>query len=130
MDEKKSESVARAATGRRGFIGGMLAAGAVPVIVPATVLGKDAPSNKITLGVIGLGARARNVVPSLVGLPNVRLVAMADCDLRRVRGGLPAAGDAETARRRMQISMDLKRLQQVNWNAVKEMVRNWMKGED
>ena len=50
--------------------------------------------------------------------------------LRRVRGGLPAAGDAETARRRMQISMDLKRLQHVKWNAVKEMVRNWMKGED
>ncbi len=50
--------------------------------------------------------------------------------LRRVRGDLPAAGDAETARRRMRISMDLKRLQQVKWNAVKEMVRNWMKGEN
>ena len=85
MDKKQSESVACAATGRRGFIGGMLAAGAAPVIVPATVLGKDAPSNKITLGVIGLGARARTVVPSLVGLPNVRLVVMADCNLRRVR---------------------------------------------
>ena len=90
MDKKQSESVACAVTGRRGFIGGMLAAGAAPVIVPATVLGKDAPSNKITLGVIGLGARARTVVPSLVGLPNVRLVAMADCDLRRVRGGWAA----------------------------------------
>ena len=90
MDKKQSESVACAVTGRRGFIGGMLAAGTSPVIVPATVLGKDAPSNKITLGVIGLGARARTVVPSLVGLPNVRLVAMADCDLRRVRGGWAA----------------------------------------
>lgn len=55
--------------------------------LPASVRGANAPSNKVALGVIGLGARARTVVPSLVGLPNVRIVAMADCDLRRVRGG-------------------------------------------
>ncbi len=75
---------------RRSFVHGVLAAGIAPTIVPASVRGANAPSNKITLGVIGLGARARTVVPSLVGLPNVRLVAMADCDLRRVRGGWAA----------------------------------------
>ena len=50
--------------------------------------------------------------------------------LKRDRGGLPASGGAEADERRMKISMDLKRLQQVKWSAVKEMVRDWMKGED
>ena len=50
--------------------------------------------------------------------------------LRRARGDLPAGDDGEAALRRMKISMDLKRLQQVKWSAVKEMVRDWMKGED
>ena len=45
--------------------------------------------------------------------------------LKRVRGALPASGDAEADLRRMKISMDLKRLQSVRWNAVKEMVREF-----
>ena len=53
------------------------------------------------------------------------------CDaLKRRRGALPAAGGAETDMLRMKISMDLKRLQQVKWNTVKEMVRELMKGEN
>ena len=89
MKEKQSK-LSGAAVNRKCFIKGILAAGVAPIIVPASVRGANAPSNKITLGVIGLGARARTVVPSLVGLPNVRLVAMADCNLRRVRGGWAA----------------------------------------
>ena len=49
--------------------------------------------------------------------------------LKRERGALPADGGVEVDMRRMKISMDLKRLQQVKWNAVKEMVREFMKGE-
>ena len=45
------------------------------------------------------------------------------------RGSLPAGGGAEVDFRRVKISMDLKRLQQVKWNTVKEMVREFMKGE-
>lgn len=48
-------------------------------------------------------------------------------DLRRRRGALPANGDAEADMQRMKISMDLKRLQQVKWNTVKEMIRDWTK---
>ena len=72
---------------RRGFLGGMLAAGAAPVIVPASVLGQNAPSNKIALGVVGLGARARGDVPAFLGNPKIRLVAMADCNRRRLTDG-------------------------------------------
>ncbi len=53
------------------------------------------------------------------------------CDeLARRRGALPATGDAETDARRMKLSMDLKRLQQVKWSAVKDMIRTLMKGEN
>ncbi len=53
------------------------------------------------------------------------------CDeLARRRGALPAQGGAETDFRRMKLSMDLKRLQQVKWSLVKEMVRELMKGEN
>lgn len=46
--------------------------------------------------------------------------------LKRVRGELPASGDADAAMKRMQISIDLKRLESVKWHTVKEMVRKWI----
>ena len=50
--------------------------------------------------------------------------------LARVRGALPADGDDALAARRLKISMDLKRLGQVKWHAVKEMVREFIKGDN
>ena len=49
--------------------------------------------------------------------------------LARVRGALPVDGGADVAARRLKISMDLKRLPQVKWHAVKEMVRDFIKGD-
>ena len=46
--------------------------------------------------------------------------------LKRLRGELPASGDAEADLRRMRISMDLKRLATVRWATVKDMVRDWL----
>ena len=46
--------------------------------------------------------------------------------LKRVRGALPAAGDESADMRRMKITLDLKRLNAVKWNTVKEMVREWI----
>lgn len=43
--------------------------------------------------------------------------------LKRVRGALPAAGDAEADLERMRITLDLKRLNSVKWATVKDMVR-------
>ena len=50
--------------------------------------------------------------------------------LKRKRGALSADGGVETDMLRMKISMDLKRLQQVKWNTVKEMIRDWAKGDN
>ena len=40
---------------RRGFLKGVLAAGAAPVVVPASVFGATAPSNKVQIAIIGCG---------------------------------------------------------------------------
>ena len=42
-------------TSRKDFLKCALAAGAFPVIVPSSVLGADAPSNKVQIALIGLG---------------------------------------------------------------------------
>ena len=56
------------------------------------------------------------------------------CDqLRRERGSLPASGDDAAASRRIEISMDLKRLQQASWEdasgLIAGLVANMTKGE-
>ena len=50
--------------------------------------------------------------------------------LKRMRGALPASGDAEADVRRMRISTDLKRLARARWHDVKEIVTEYMKGEN
>lgn len=47
--------------------------------------------------------------------------------LRRLRGALPASGDAAADLERMKISMDLKRINSVKWHTVKELIREWIK---
>jgi DNA primase len=45
--------------------------------------------------------------------------------LKQVRGALPAVGDDEANKERMKITMDLKRLKQVRWAVVKDMIRDF-----
>jgi hypothetical protein len=66
---------------RRGFLKGMIAAGAAPLIVPATVLGKGerpAPSNRIVIGAIGMGGRGTGDMSDLTGRREVQMVAVCD----------------------------------------------------
>ncbi|MBO7654280.1 MAG: Gfo/Idh/MocA family oxidoreductase [Kiritimatiellae bacterium] len=62
---------------------------AFPTIIPASVLGEDAPSNKIALGVIGCGriANAYNVPSCLKngGDRHCAFIALSDVDLVRMR---------------------------------------------
>ena len=44
--------------------------------------------------------------------------------LKRVRGSLPASGDAAADLERMRISMNLKRFQQARWAVVKDLIRD------
>ena len=48
-----------------------------------------------------------------------------EAHLKQVRGTLPAVGDSEANKERMKITMDLKRLKQVRWAVVKDMIRDF-----
>ena len=76
---------------RRGFLGktavlgGALAAG-LPTFIPARALGRDgavAPSERITLGAIGIGPRGRHVLDCMIAEKDVQFVAI--CDVQRTR---------------------------------------------
>ena len=67
---------------RRGF----LAAGAgfgLFNLVPASVLGADAPSNKVTMGLIGAGGQGVWNMRLFFSLPDVRFLAV--CDVNRAK---------------------------------------------
>lgn len=74
---------------RRQFIrnaAASTAAMSLPWIIPAGAMGKEtaaAPSERITLGVIGMGPRCTYVLPQMLGQPDVQCVAMADVQASR-----------------------------------------------
>ncbi len=76
---------------RRNFLKGLTAAaGAVmlPSFIPAPALGRGgavAPSEKIGLGVIGMGSRCAVVLGSMLGEPDVRCLAVCDVKADRRR---------------------------------------------
>lgn len=70
---------------RRVFLKGILAAGAAPYIVPASALGADgrpAPSNRITMGFVGVGGQGHGDMNGFLGFPEVQAVAVCDVDGR------------------------------------------------
>ena len=75
---------------RRHFLKATLAGAAgaavVPTIIPASVLGKDAPSNKIQIGQIGCGRIAHDMDMKGILKHNIaRIVAVCDLDSKRVQ---------------------------------------------
>lgn len=73
---------------RRQVLAGLAAgvAAAFPTIVPARALGLDGavpPSERINLGVIGIGPRCTYVLTSMLGLADVRCAAIADVQQSR-----------------------------------------------
>lgn len=69
-------------------LGGILASGIAPQFVPARLLGAAAPSNKITLGCIGVGKHGFGVnLQSFLQLDDCRVTAICDTfKSRRSRG--------------------------------------------
>jgi len=55
-----------------------------PTIVPASVLGADAPSNRITFGFIGVGRMGTGDMREILGLKQAQIVAVCDVDSNRV----------------------------------------------
>ena len=79
-----------AAPSRRSFLQSILAAGSAPWYVPSHVLrAETAPSNKITLGVIGAGAQGTGDMRAFLNHDDVRVTAVCDVNqqnIERARG--------------------------------------------
>ena len=56
---------------------------ALPTIVPASVFGAQAPSERITVGCIGVGRMGNGDLTDALGLPQVQVVAVCDLDSKR-----------------------------------------------
>ncbi|MBI2431827.1 MAG: Gfo/Idh/MocA family oxidoreductase [Candidatus Hydrogenedentes bacterium] len=71
----------------------LMAAAAAPVILPSTVFGANAPSKRLTIGMIGLGrqARAANLPPFLASKDTI-VLAVCDVDAWRLQN---AKGDVD-----------------------------------
>ncbi|MGD8501240.1 MAG: Gfo/Idh/MocA family oxidoreductase [Phycisphaerales bacterium] len=56
-----------------------------PTIVPASVFGAEAPSNRITLGCIGVGRQGISDMRGFLGLKQAQVVAVCDVDSKRAK---------------------------------------------
>jgi predicted dehydrogenase len=76
---------------RRSILKTGLGAAAVagfPMIVPSTVFGQNAPSNRINIGAIGVGRISRtHDLPAIQKVASARVIAVCDLDANRVEQG-------------------------------------------
>jgi predicted dehydrogenase len=87
---------------RRSFIktslGGAAGLAVFPSIIPARLLGADAPSKKINVAQIGCGRMGRSDLGNVLTEPLARVVAVCDLDSKRLAAGKKMAGDFYTRR--------------------------------
>ncbi len=85
---KKASSVSKVS--RRQFIALAGAAMAMPTIVPSSVFGqgKPAPSDRITLGVVGWGWQGPSDAKAFMALKDCQVVAICDLDKQHLEGGI------------------------------------------
>ena len=98
---------------RRTFLQSIFAAGALPWIVPASALGKEgnaAPSNKIALGVLGVGAQGQWDMRAFLNHNDVQVAAICDVNKRNI----------ESARR----IIGVKQGRRLLWNPQAERFEN------
>ncbi|MDP6636491.1 MAG: Gfo/Idh/MocA family oxidoreductase [Phycisphaerae bacterium] len=69
---------------RRNFLKSAAVAGVgvgLPTIVPSSVFGADAPSERITMGWIGVGGRGSTLLRAFMGLKDAKVLAV--CDVKK-----------------------------------------------
>ena len=82
---------------------------AVPTIVPSSVFGKNAPSNKINVGQIGCGRIARSHdMPGVMQYDITRMVAVSDVDSKRMKDGKKLVEDYYNEKQDSNHAVDVK----------------------
>lgn len=70
---------------RRSFVKAAAASLAFPTIIPVRVLGANAPSKQITVGMIGVGSHGFDVnLPGFLSQADARVIAVCDVDRRHL----------------------------------------------
>ena len=78
----------------KGAIATSLAIGGFPAIVPASVFGKNAPSNRINVGAIGTGRISHgHDMPGVLQFDTARIMAVCDLDSKRAESGKKFVND-------------------------------------
>jgi len=80
---------------KKGLAGG--ACVALPVIVPSSVFGQDAPSNKINIGIIGTGSQGILNLRAFMTKSAAKVIAVCDVDLKHREEARKRAGLAQDA---------------------------------
>src|SRR6266576_2847504 len=80
---------------RRRFLTAAGAAIALPTVIPARALGAEgpAPSERITLGVIGCGGMGNGNTDGFLGHANCRVVAACDVDQKHLEATVKKVND-------------------------------------
>jgi predicted dehydrogenase len=79
---------------RRRFIKSSLVTGAAlaaPTIIPARVLGQDAPSNRIVMGFIGCGKQSKHLLRAFIRESGTQVVSLCDVDTLKLERDLNIA---------------------------------------
>lgn len=85
---------------RRQFIKNSAFAAVIPTIVPSSVFGKSAPSNKVNLASIGVGGRGSALLRGALNLEQARVVAVSDCFESRRQRALNRIKEVYTRKKR------------------------------
>ena len=87
---------------RRGFLKAAAGSGVglavFPGLIPARLLGADAPNRKIQVAQIGCGRMGRSDMGNVLTEPLARVVAVCDLDSKRLAAGKKMAEDFYAAR--------------------------------
>jgi predicted dehydrogenase len=84
----KSTPAPQPTLARRRFLQRTAAALTAPLVLPASALGLDstvAASNRLVFANIGIGGRARHVMPSFLAQPDIVFTAVSDCRQDRLK---------------------------------------------
>lgn len=78
----------------KGSIVASIASTGFPTIVPSSVLGKNAPSNRINIGAIGVGRISRDHdMAETLKYDHARIIAVCDLDTKRLADGKKYVND-------------------------------------
>ena len=81
----------------QGSVAASIATIGLPTIVPASVFGKNAPSNRINIGAIGVGRISRDHdMAETLKYDNARIIAVCDLDSKRLADGKKFVNDFYT----------------------------------